>query len=441
MSRTPTIILIVLALVLAVAAFIILRTPAGPAEPQPLLGPASQPIERFTVYRDGYIICQAERRTISNVPGWLQTAPIEHPLLTTAVETLLREALALTTEEPARGDAVSLGFKPIRASIEVDGLGTLDLGRRTVAGKAIVRQRGEGDAYTVDDTLHRLLLDGDPVAWRKRDLFDNLSVEVGRVRLTRGEETLHLARLRGAWRVLEPVGEVANETAVQQLLAYLIDSDVQSFILDEPDDLARFGLAEPSLSVTVETYRKRFGPGGEVEVESDTQTLHIGGPADIAAATFYAKRGQRDCVTTVAAPLVAMLGTPLTDLLSPVAAPLQQTDIAAVELDQADQRTTLTRTLEGWAAAPALGDRTANQLAEEVLTLLCVTEALEVALPAGDADRPPAAVTITLRGYDTSDLARFEVRRDGPDTILIRNTTNGITRAYPASDGLASFLE
>jgi Domain of unknown function (DUF4340) len=440
MSRTPTLILIVLALVLAIVTFIVVRSSGGAGEALPLLGATTEPVQQFTVWKDGHIVSQAERQMISNVPGWMQTAPIKHPLLTTAVEGLLREALSLSTAERANGDATSLGFKPAQALFEVGDLGVIELGRRTVAGRALVRKRGGDHAYVVDDTLHRLLLDTDSVAWRKRDVFDNLGVEVGRVRLERGDETIQLARLRGAWRVIEPVGEIANEAAVHQLLAYLVDSDVQSFILDEPEDLARFGLAEPSLTVTVETDRKHFGSNGEVDVETDTQALHLGGPADIAGSVFYARRAERDCITTVAAPLVARLHTPLADLLSRVGTAVQPTDVAALEIVGADSTVSLKRTLEGWTVQPARVGIAAGPLAEELLTVLCVTEALEVTLPDQAADRPPATSALTLRGYDTSDLARFEAHLEG-GTLHLRNVTNGVSRAYPASDLLASFLK
>ncbi len=447
MSRTPTLIMLILALVLTGLALLLFRAPRGGtgAQPRTLLPSAAPPATTLAVWKDGALVCRAERGMVAGVPGWLQVEPIRYPLLTTAIEPILQAAHTLVPLEEAHGTPAELGLTPPAAMLEIAGA-AIELGRRTVAGGAIARLRGSDAACIVRDQLHRLLLDTDPVAWRKRDVFDGLGIEVARVTLERGGETIRLARLRGLWRVIEPVSDVADEEQVQMLLAYLIDSDIATFVLDQPRDLEQFGLNAPVLTVTVETDRRRIAPDGEVSLDTDLQALQVGAAANVEASAFYARRVSRDCVVAVQAPLARRLRTPLADLLSRQASHVSPTEVAALSLQRGDDLATLQRTLDGWAyelqRSEAKGD--AEALAAAVLGLLLEAEAMKVLPPGAEApasdqgDSPPPALVV-LRGYDTGELARFELRSVDEETLAVRDPRSGVTRHY-AEPALMSTL-
>lgn len=447
MSRTPTLILLVVAAALGLAAFLLLRPGGGTTETTHLLPPIEQPPTSLTVWREGDLVCRAERRVAAGVPGWMQLEPIEYPLRSTAIESILQEARGLTPIERAEGSAAELGLTPPRAALRVGEAGTLELGRRTVAGQAVARLAGAERAHVVSEALHRLLLDTDAVAWRKRDVFDNLGVEVARIRIDRTDAPpLKLARLRGVWRVIEPVGEVADQARVQTLLAYLIDSQVQSFVLDQPGDLEQFGLAPPTLTATAETDRRRVKPDGEIEINTDRQALHVGGVATVDGTLHYARRAERDVVVSVSTQLVDVLRTPLADWISPVASPESPSDVAAVEIDKAGEAVLIERTLDGWThegggAVEGPADDPAAR-AGAALTLLLEAEARAVLPPADDAEPLSAPVLVlTLRGFDDGKLATFEVRVDADADLAVRNPLTGVVRLYDSRELSSTLLK
>jgi hypothetical protein len=82
------------------------------------------------------------------------------------------------------------------------GSQVLQLGRRSVAGRAYLRVGGDQTIYIVGTKLHERALDMDPHEWRDRNIFRNVGVESSRIEWQNGPAKLELARERKLWKML-----------------------------------------------------------------------------------------------------------------------------------------------------------------------------------------------------------------------------------------------
>lgn len=123
---------------------------------------------------------------------------------------------------------------------------------------------------TVDDLRARVLIGFKPDDIRK-------------LVLDRGSgSTLELERDGDKWNIVKPTRYLADNVAVQQLLDGITTARVSDFIDDNPADLGKYGLANPSLKVEL------YGKSGNAE-----QSLVFGykqPEADKSA--IYARRGE-----------------------------------------------------------------------------------------------------------------------------------------------------
>jgi uncharacterized protein DUF4340 len=118
---------------------------------------------------------------------------------------------------------------------------------------------------TVDDLRSRVLIGFKPDDIRKLVLH-------------RGSgSTLELERDGDKWNIVKPTRYLADKTGVQQLLDGITTARVSDFIDDNPTDLGKYGLAEPSLKV--ELYGKSGNAGqsllfGYKQPEADKSAIY-----------------------------------------------------------------------------------------------------------------------------------------------------------------------
>lgn len=123
---------------------------------------------------------------------------------------------------------------------------------------------------TVDDLRSRVLIGFKPDDIRK-------------LVLDRGSgSTLEIDRDGDKWSIVKPTRYLADNTAVQQLLDGLTSARVGDFIDDNPTELSKYGLANPSLKVEL------YGKSGNAE-----QSLLFGYKQPEAnKSAIYARRGE-----------------------------------------------------------------------------------------------------------------------------------------------------
>jgi len=119
---------------------------------------------------------------------WSQTQPFTHPMQAFSIRQLAVLAASVEyvgqidpSDEAESLDAETLGFVPSRGSISFeheDGEAvTLELGRRGIAGRAYVRVGDDPAIYVIGQSMHDRALGMNPLEWRQRTIFRDVSVD------------------------------------------------------------------------------------------------------------------------------------------------------------------------------------------------------------------------------------------------------------------------
>src|SRR4030095_5337054 len=79
-----------------------------------------------------------------------------------------------------------------------------------------------------------------------RDKADSLT-------MARGTESIELARSGSEWKVVKPVAARSDYSGVEGLLSRLASSNMSKLIEDTPSDLKKYGLDQPTQTITIGT--------------------------------------------------------------------------------------------------------------------------------------------------------------------------------------------
>ena len=126
--------------------------------------------------------------------------------------------------------------------------------------------------------------------YRSHSLFETPSAEVTRLTITKGPNTVVVARgakpdrAAGGWKMEKPVADFASDTFVDRLLSDLASERISEFPSVPSSDLARVGLAPAWATVKVEK-------GAET-----VATISFGSAKAESAGRMYAKAGALVCV-------------------------------------------------------------------------------------------------------------------------------------------------
>ncbi len=115
------------------------------------------------------------------------------------------------------------------------------------------------------------------------------------------EETITLARVDEAWRITAPYDLAADEAAANAIVNRLQSADHERVIDEAPDDLGRFGLDNPELSVTLQ-----LADGG-------TRSIDFGGSTPVGLDIFV-RTGEGETVYTAAGSIKDAANKTLFDL-------------------------------------------------------------------------------------------------------------------------------
>jgi len=156
------------------------------------------------------------------------------------------------------------------------------------------------------------------------------------------DRTLELAKQDGKWRLVKPVDAPADETAVQGVLRAVVDGEVQKSLDELPADLAPFGLATPTVTVTL-----------AVKDGAAPPPIKVGKNTSIGAKT-YVRRGDEPKVLLAASSLQYAGSKQAKDLREKQIVAFQDDQVKKVEIVRADgQNTTLVRKdADAWVVEP-----------------------------------------------------------------------------------------
>lgn len=234
--------------------------------------------------------------------NWELTSPIEWPANFFAVSRILNQITFLEKEtsfsvkeiEAAGRDLASYGLEEPQLKLEF--------------GKGIARTSITiGSSTEIGNRVYILSPDGEDIMVIKRGLFDSLLIDLGNLRsqsvfdiplfevqtlsLQKSYPTplrIRISRFDKDWRFEIPFQTGADKAEVETVINGLNSLSVQSFVTNPEPDLSIYGLANPSMRLTL-------------EAENQRQTILIGdkvGTTD-GDELYYAKGSENETVFTI----------------------------------------------------------------------------------------------------------------------------------------------
>jgi hypothetical protein len=418
MSIKPTIVVVVLA-VIGVVTVVLLRRgepEASPTQSDALLTAARLPVDavtRITLERRG----DPELVFVRGADGWMQTEPFAHPMDPFSIRRLA--ALAGQVEvvkrlAPGDWEGIDLGLQPPRAVVTYEwphGTLGLHLGRRAVAGRSYLKIAGEPDVLVVRGELHDRAVQMDPKGWRDRAIFPNVSPDADQITIDDGTTRTVLRRERRQWTMSEPVRTRVDDLARGELLSALGRAVSGGFILDEPQDLSRFGLDEPAGTVTIVSSHAVPGDG-EPRREVRTLRLLVGARMGVGSEDRFGMVEGRPVVVRLPEPVLAAFFRPVVTLIDPTASGILAANVKTLVVRGPEGEVKLERDLERWMA-PDHGVEVNGDIVERLLEVL--TERRADRIDVATFPRDLQVATITMNGFDARPLDTVRVARD-PDT-------------------------
>ena len=398
---------------------------------------------------------------VRTATGWIQQSPFAHPADPASIREVIDVSAALQTTravDPASIDPearAALGLTPPAATLKLTWPGgerSVELGRRTVAGRAWAHVIGRAEAASIDASLHAIAVDGDPRQWRSTRLYEPGPADVGGIELRYGlapSQRLWLTRADGKWRIQSPVSTRADADAVRGYVEALARAQADAFVTDRPNDWSTFGLSAPERSVRL------YVPN----VASALSSANIIGAIDVGvtaaegAQERFGRIAERETVVQLGTKALAALFPPPAFFVDPRGSDVVQADVRAVTftafdptgLNNAAASTLgsplaptfrLERTLDGWnITTPDVDPRPAStERARKLLAQLC-----EARAPAVAFQRMPEALRIgefTLFGAGGVQLARVRLAHE-PDGQWAIDSDDGVLRVFPKGFDLA----
>src|SRR5262249_24857485 len=128
---------------------------------------------------------------------------------------------------------------------------TLRLGKAVPDKKTVYAQReGDPTVFTVDEELVRAVPTS-ATALRDKTGFAYSREPVERVELESPKGKVALAMEGGAWKLTAPMALKADEASVNDLLWKVRDLKAKDFVADDQKSLARYGLDQPQVRLSV----------------------------------------------------------------------------------------------------------------------------------------------------------------------------------------------
>ena len=389
-------------------------------------------IDRIRVVRSGEapLVFQRDKE------GWHQVEPFKvaadgysiRKLLVAAAD--LEMSRRLSREElPEGSDLAQLGLDPAAAVVELsageDFSTRIELGRRTVAGRAWIRLGEENEILVVGDALHEQGLEDDPRNWRSRRLFPGAS-EVLSIQVLNGELDVRLVREGRRWIMESPLRTRADLEAVDRFIGVVDRVSHDGFIVDKPGSLDSFGFDPPAAKVSIDR------DGGR-------EVLLIGGPAGLVSNDRFAMIEGVPTVTKLGEAKLRGLLPQVVSFIDPMPSGVRRGDVKSMEIVAADGASVfLDRDLEDWKIELQLGSAGQSiagyadpDKVDALLAILTETRAPDVVVQAFPAEM--AVANVTFMGWDGRPIDTVRIAREPEAGRWALENGDGVLRILPAS--------
>ena len=294
---------------------------------------------------------------------------------------------------------------------------TVHLGRKTLGGRAYA-QLGESKPVVVDQSMHRRAIDADDKLWRDIRLFPDFSIDGISIERDINGERLVLEQVGGMWVMREPVSTRVDQAMLREWVGRLAAARVQSFVLDDPSDLAMFGLHDPVATFTV------------VDRIGTTHKMFVGGRVSAGSQDRYVMFEDRPVVCKVSWATLSPLFPSAEVFVDATGSAVSRFDIKQLTIRIGNTELVVKRDLQRWVDSN--GVQADNESIEALLTWILDSKPPRVAI--GNYPKQDEFATVVLSGYDLMplDTVRIAVHQDGQ--WIIENGDN-VLRLHHAEAG------
>lgn len=245
-------------------------------------------------------------------------------------------------------------------------------------------------------------------AQKQRELLLSVRADdVTGLTIHRGEETVAAILQDGHWQLTSPLQVAGDDKKYQELVRYLAELRQTRLIEENPASVEPFGLAAPSLEVTV-----------QLKEPEKPQTLRLGAK-NPTSSSYYAQVAGQNAVYLVASVTKDTLDASLYDLRDKMVVAFKPEDVQEIQLAAADTPAIVLRRQEkeAWEMTAPVKDAADISQVRDMLKRLQEVRVKEF------IEEAPA--NLATYGLDTPAL-RLDVQRGGeqPETTLLLGKLN-----------------
>lgn len=362
------------------------------------------------------------------------------PMRLDALVRNLRELKAVPDAGTVQGDPKSFGLAPPGATVRLytgPGEGTSAASEEPVAvlelgqvekSRAIrfVRPGPEGGMTVVDSRLLSAV-DRPATDWRQPNMMGVPTFQVAAVKIVRRDpsggatKTIRAERERsGRWRLTEPLGVPADGGKMEVLLGALSSLRVaeppKGYVADDVKDLAKYGLAQPPVTVEVTTAD-----------DSTPRIIQIGKTVPDQPELTYLRQGGQDDVVEVKSQALSEIPSEAKALRSQDVAEINPSQVDRFEIQTRSDLFRLEREGAGWkitsprpeTAKPETADPETVKTFIERMADLKTSEFLEPRVVPNAMLDPPV---MTIRVYQQTGRRRSPGAEESSRLVLNLHT-------------------
>lgn len=235
---------------------------------------------------------------------------------------------------------------------------------------------------------------------KKKTLFEFDRDKVAAVTLTYPDRKIVVRKVDGKWRLVEPLEDLADETAVENLVRAVAECEIKKTLDDVPADLAPFQLDKPKVEVLVAL------------ADQELPLIKVGKNTPVGFST-YIQRADDPKVHLTGSAFASGMDKQVKDLRDKQILSFSDDSIRRIALQRSDGRILLKKTEEAWTIeepAPYSADATTvRSFLSTLRSLRAVDFVAEQASDLAPYGLDSPRVSVTLYGDKEDDQRQLLV--------------------------------